>query len=119
MNEFTPHTEKTDESLAKATVGLRGIWAAKLWIVLPVFVALPLMWLFGEGDYIVPILCGLWLSCVWLGFRFYRTGSIGSVRKSMGLHTIIWSAFLALVTFAGTLAILIDGNWRWTAPAWW
>ena len=119
MDELTLYTRKERENLAKATVGLRGIWAAKIWIVLPALFALPMIWLFGEEDYIAPIVYALWIWCLRLGLRFYRTGSVGSVRKSMGLHTIIWSAFFAVMTFVWTLAILVDGNWRWVAPSWW
>jgi len=24
-----------------------------------------------------------------------------------------------MLTFAWTVAILVDGNWRWAAPSWW
>jgi hypothetical protein len=119
MDELQPYQRGLHENVAGATVGLRGLWAAKLWIVLPVIIALPVMWLFGEGDYIVPILCALWLGCLRLGLKFYRSGDVGTVRKSMGLHTMVWSALLALMTFALTVAIAADGNWRWVAPERW
>ena len=118
MEKLTLQTQKEGKDLARGTVGLRGIWAAKIWISLPVLVALPVIWLFGEGDYIAPVVCALWIFCLRLGLRFYRTGSVGSVRKSMGLHTIIWATFFAILTFAWTMAILVDGNWRWAAPSW-
>ena len=107
------------ENIAEATVGLRGIWAAKLWIVLPVLISLPLMWLLGEGDYIVPILCILWVGCVFVGLRFYRSGEVGTVRRSMGMHTIVWSALLAVMTLALTVSLVAVGTWRWAAPEWW
>jgi hypothetical protein len=119
MDDLTPHQPSLRHNLAGATVGIRGLWAAKLWIMLPVLVALPVMWLFGEGDYIAPILCALWVGCFWLGLRFYRSSEVGTFRQSMGLHTIVWSALFALMTFAWTVAILVDGNWRWVAPRWW
>jgi len=50
-------------------VTLKGIYLAKLWIVAPALVALPVMWLFGEGDYIVPILGILWALCFLRGQR--------------------------------------------------
>jgi hypothetical protein len=47
----------------QSLVSVAGIWAAKIWIVLPALVSLPIMWLFGEGDYIVPVWGLLWMAC--------------------------------------------------------
>lgn len=118
MSEITPHQQRLRENAREAMVGFRGLWAAKLWIVLPVVISLLIMWAFGEGDYIAPIMFTLWIGCLILGLRFYRSGAPKTVRRSMGLHTIVWSIFFALMTFAWTVALIVGGTWRWTPPHW-
>ena len=100
-----------DDAL-NATVGIRGLWAAKLWIVLPVVISLPVIWVFGEGDYIAPVLSALWLGCLIVGLRTYRSSAVGTVRHSMGLHTIVWSTIFALMTLVWTVVLAVGGAWR-------
>ena len=118
MTDISPKPRPRSD-ISQATVGLRGIWAAKLWIVLPAAISIPVMWIFGEGDYIVPFLCISWAGCFVLGQRFYKASAVGTVRESIGLHTMVWSAIFALMTLVWTLALVVDGNWRWTTPGWW
>jgi hypothetical protein len=77
------------------------------------------MLVFGEGDYIVPVLAILEIGCVVLGLHFYRTGSAKTLRRSTGLYTVICSTFLALIMIALTASFAIGGAWRWSPPAWW
>lgn len=118
MSETPPYKNDLITNTYGTAVGLRGLWAAKLWIVFPAIASLPFLWIFGEGDYVVPILSMLWMGCFILGMHFYRSGAAGTVRRSMGLHTAVWSAFLAFVMLVWTIALVIGGTWRWTPPNW-
>jgi len=112
MSEKNPDRQYQRKNASDAMVGLIGFCAAKLWILLPVVVSLLLMWVFGEGNYVAPVLCILWVGCVFLGLRFYRSSTAGTVRQSMGIHTIVWSLILAVMTFAWTIALVVGGVWR-------
>jgi hypothetical protein len=94
-------------------VTLAGIWAAKIWIVLPALVALPIMWLLGEGDYIVPVMGLLWVGCFFVGQRIRTSALIGSVERSQGFHVSVWSFILAAMMFVLTAIFIADGSWHW------
>jgi hypothetical protein len=65
-------------------VTIKGMWAAKIWIVLPALIGLLIMWAFGEGDYIVPVWAALWAMCFVAGIRIRAGAARGTVRRSQG-----------------------------------
>lgn len=98
-------------------VTLKGMYLAKLWIIAPAFVALPVMWLFGEGDYIVPILGVLWTLCFLRGRRIRANAPLNSVERSRGFHISLWSFILAAMMAVLTVSFVAGGIWRWKPPA--
>lgn len=111
------------ELLGKTRIGrssfvtLKGIYLAKLWIVAPALIALPVMWLFGEGDYVVPILGVLWALCFLRGLRIRANAPLNSVERSQGFHISLWSFILAAVMATLTVSFVVGGIWRWKPPA--
>lgn len=95
---------------------LKGIYLAKFWIVAPALIALPVMWLFGEGDYIVPILGVLWALCFLRGLRIRANAPLNSVERSRGFQISLWSFILAATMATLTIAFVAGGIWRWKPP---
>ena len=98
---------------------LQGMWAAKPLIALPAFTALPILFAFGEGDYIVPIMGFLWTLCALYGNRLRLDAKPGSSSRFKGFWVSLWSIIIALTMFVLTAVFIADGLWRWKPPAWW
>lgn len=101
---------------APGLTAVKGMWAAKIWIILPALVALPIMWIFGEGDYIVPVLAVLWSTSFLIGLKIRANAPKGTVRRSQGFWVSLWSFCLALVTIALTILMISENEWRLCPP---
>ena len=97
-------------------VTLKGMYLAKLWIIAPALIALPIMWAFGEGDYIVPIMCVAWALCFLRGIRVRKNAPLKSVERSRGFWISFWSFILAAIMMMLTISFVVDGEWRWKPP---
>lgn len=96
---------------------LAGVWAAKFWIVLPALLALPMVMLFGEGDYLAPILGALWFCAFLYGRRVRQGAEKGSVRAAQGLQIVIWSLPLSAMLLLYSISLALEGGWRWSPPS--
>ncbi|HEX7752199.1 MAG TPA: hypothetical protein VF440_07320 [Novosphingobium sp.] len=97
-------------------VTIKGMWAAKIWVVLPAVVGLLIMLAFGEGDYIVPIWAILWSACFVVGLRIRARAEKGTVRRSQGFWVSFWSFWLALLMIAMTIILVSENRWKWCSP---
>lgn len=113
MREDTPFQAVLRKNASEDIARLKGMWAAKIWIVLPTIISLPILLLFGEGDYIIPILALLWAIIFCVGIRIYRSAQIGTVRRSQGFWMSLWSLILAILMAAMAAIFAISGSWRW------
>ncbi|MFC0588510.1 hypothetical protein ACFFF7_03705 [Novosphingobium aquiterrae] len=102
--------------VGSSLVTLKGLWLAKIWIVAPVLIALILMLIFGEGDYIVPVLAILWTTTFFIGNRIRVRNEPGTLQRSAGFHTSFWSFWLALLCFAMTIVLIAENDWRRCPP---
>jgi hypothetical protein len=109
------HLERMEQT-APAFVTIKGMWAAKIWIVLPALIGLPIMWAFGEGDYIVPIWAVLWSGCFVIGLSIRARAAKGTVRRSQGFWVSFWSFWLALLMIVMTAMVISENDWKWCPP---
>lgn len=115
LDDRTEPQDKTSRA-GSPFVTLKGIYLAKLWIIAPALIALPVMWLFGEGDYIAPILGLAWALCFLKGLRIRANAPPNSVERSRGFHICLWSFILAAIMAILTISFVVGGVWRWKPP---
>jgi len=95
---------------------LKGYLTAKIWIVAPPLISLPIMRVFGEGSYIVPILAVLWMLSLVVGLRIRARAELGTRKRSQGNWVSIWSFLLALLMVFMTVVLIAEGNWQSSPP---
>ncbi|OCC24851.1 hypothetical protein MB02_05160 [Croceicoccus estronivorus] len=103
--------EQSEWNGTKAFLG--GLYAAKLYIAAPVLLGLLIMAIFGEGDYILAILAGLYTALAVHGERVRRAAEIRTFRRSLGFNTALWSSILAALCAMGAIAFAASGGWRY------
>jgi hypothetical protein len=96
----------------ESTNRLAGLSTANLWVVVPALVSLPIMGIFGEGDYIVPVLGMLWAGLFVLGLRMRRSAPAGNVARSRSFWICLWSFILSGLMIVVTVAFIADGAWQ-------
>jgi len=96
--------QRLDAERSRAAVA--GLFSANLWVVLPALALLPIMGVFGEGDYIVPIAAIMWAALFFYGLRVRRVAQPGSLARSRGFWISFWSAILALMMLIITITLL-------------
>jgi hypothetical protein len=83
-----------------------GYLSAKIWIVAPALISVPIMWVFGEGGYIVPIMGVLWAGLVIYGWRLRKSSPKRSAPRARGFWIAVWS-FILSATCLGCSAIFL------------
>ena len=88
---------------------MTGYMSAKIWIIAPALAALAIMFVFGEGDYIVPVLGILWFGISIYGWRLWRTAPAKSHVSARGFRIAFWSSILSLICLVLTTSLLLEG----------
>ena len=88
------------------------MYSAGLFIAIPALVVAGIGILFGEGDYLIPIMAILYACMFVFGNRMRRAELRGTVRRSRGFWIAIYSIMLSGMCIAMTLTFLLAGEWR-------
>lgn len=102
--------ERRDRNASRAR--LAGLYRAGPWVALPAITSLPMMAMAGEGDYIIAVLGALWAAMLAGAIHVRRKSALGSTRRSCATWVVFWSAILAEMMLAMTIAFMSEGSWR-------
>jgi hypothetical protein len=91
---------------------LTGLYLASPWLAVPALLSIPILILFGDGDYIIPVLGVMWLASLIYALRVRKLAAPGSVRRATAFWVAIWSLILVFIMFGMTVAFCVTGQWR-------
>lgn len=102
----------------KTLAGVRGLFAANLFIWVPPLVSLVILHIFGEGAYLMPLMAIMWGILFFYGKRMRSLAAVGTFKRSQGFWVAFWSFILAAATLAVSAAYLSNGHWPYKPPEW-
>jgi hypothetical protein len=91
---------------------LTGLYLAGPWLAVPALLSIPILMLFGDGDYTIPVLGAMWLTSLICALRIRKLAPPGSVRRTTALWVAVWSSLLVFVMFGMAITFWIAGQWR-------
>jgi hypothetical protein len=84
-----------------------GYLSSKIWIVAPALISLPIMWVFGEGGYIVPIVGVLWAGLFVYGWRLWKSSPLKSASRARGFWIALWAFGLSALCLGSSMIVLV------------
>ena len=89
------------------------MYGAGFYVGLAILPTLPIMWVFGEGDYILLIIAIIYAALLAFGIGKRRRSAARSIQRSLGMWIAIYSAIMCIGSLALALTFFFSGGWRY------
>lgn len=89
------------------------MYLAGVWMAVPALLALPIIGVFGEGDYIVAVMAIMYAALFAFGLRIHRSSELHTSRRSRGFWICVYSVMFFIVCGGMALAFSLSGEWRY------
>ncbi len=113
MERESPYQRRVRENGIADRNFLAGMYGAGLYIGLTILLTLPVMWLLGEGDYILVVISALYAMLFVYGRRKRRSAEKGTIQKSIGSWIAICSAIISVGSMILAFVFFQSGGWRY------
>jgi len=106
----SPYQRQVGENAEADGRFVAGMYGAGLYVGLAILPTLPIMWVFGEGDYILLIIAIIYAALFVFGIEKRRRAAAQSIQRSLGIWIAIYSAMMCIGCLALALIFFFSGR---------